>query len=523
MSAFDLTTKLLWAARCLRVGMPPGQPPRPLAVVSAAIPRLLVPCGCASNQSGGLPRRADLRVATPPAGRSDPREGGGGERGKLALQSTKFEAILRGGVLMDWPPTTSAPRGPLGPGQLRRLAQLRHAAVVNQRPRPRRPAVGRAAPDRNRCRPPGGAGGRLARRYATAELHVSPPRQAVLDALSGRTDRYDAAIVLAYLPEDQLRQLAEDLPEADAVVGGPTGQPISPQRAGSTLLWLRPPTKGSSWSGSMPRRPGAADRWTGSIIELTGSLPTIPGKRRTSAASARRSAARTSAGADFLRRAVAAGLAQGLCRRRDGRLPKCHEEDDQALAEVETRDGLEIAGGEGIPRRSRVPACHTTGYGLPGGFASLRDKSGPRTWSTSAVKAVMAPRRATSPSRPYTRPISPGRRTLHRLPRPREQPEVRLRQVLEGDRTWGDARRRSHERDRRRETRLATRARELTMNRRATIRMVLVAACGLALAIRGLAAEPDKGPPAGQQGRPPTGRRASTRATAARSGSENRC
>ena len=37
------------------------------------------------------------------------------------------------------------------------------------------------------------------------------------------------------------------------------------------------------------------------------------------------------------------------------------------------------------------------------------------------------------------------------------------------------------------------------MNRRATIRLVLAAACGVVLAIRGLAAEPDQGPAAGQQ------------------------
>ncbi len=43
------------------------------------------------------------------------------------------------------------------------------------------------------------------------------------------------SIVLAYVPEDELRQFAEALPEADAVVGGPTGQPVSPRQAGPTL------------------------------------------------------------------------------------------------------------------------------------------------------------------------------------------------------------------------------------------------------------------------------------------------
>ena len=42
--------------------------------------------------------------------------------------------------------------------------------------------------------------------------------------------------MLAYLPEAELRQLAAELPEADLVVGGPTGQSIAPIRVGPTWL-----------------------------------------------------------------------------------------------------------------------------------------------------------------------------------------------------------------------------------------------------------------------------------------------
>ena len=40
---------------------------------------------------------------------------------------------------------------------------------------------------------------------------------------------YDALVVLAYLPVDELNALAAALPEADAVIGGPTGQAVEPQ------------------------------------------------------------------------------------------------------------------------------------------------------------------------------------------------------------------------------------------------------------------------------------------------------
>ena len=78
--------------------------------------------------------------------------------------------------------------------------------------------------------------GVLSERYATAALRVAPPRQAVLEALRGAAGKYDAVVVLAYLPEEELRQFAEALPEADVVVGGPTGQPVSPKQTGPTLL-----------------------------------------------------------------------------------------------------------------------------------------------------------------------------------------------------------------------------------------------------------------------------------------------
>ena len=48
--------------------------------------------------------------------------------------------------------------------------------------------------------------------------------------------QYDAAVVLAYLEEETLREAAATLPEVDAVIGGPTGQPIPPIQLGPTLL-----------------------------------------------------------------------------------------------------------------------------------------------------------------------------------------------------------------------------------------------------------------------------------------------
>ena len=53
---------------------------------------------------------------------------------------------------------------------------------------------------------------------------IDDPAAAVLRALATVSGHYDAAVVLAYLPTDELEALAKSLPEVDLVVGGPTLQ-----------------------------------------------------------------------------------------------------------------------------------------------------------------------------------------------------------------------------------------------------------------------------------------------------------
>jgi hypothetical protein len=78
--------------------------------------------------------------------------------------------------------------------------------------------------------------GVMSPRFATPDLQVTDPRQGVLAAVAPHRGKYDALVVLAYLPQQELEQLAAALPEADAVVGGPTGQSIAPRKIGPTLL-----------------------------------------------------------------------------------------------------------------------------------------------------------------------------------------------------------------------------------------------------------------------------------------------
>ena len=79
-------------------------------------------------------------------------------------------------------------------------------------------------------------------------------------------------MVLAYLPEDELRQFADALPEADVVVGGPTGQPVSPKPGRPHVAHLGHEQGKVSCPARRARRRVPPERWTGSIVELNGQF-----------------------------------------------------------------------------------------------------------------------------------------------------------------------------------------------------------------------------------------------------------
>ena len=66
------------------------------------------------------------------------------------------------------------------------------------------------------------------------------------------------ALRLAYLPEAELQTLAATLPEADAVIGGPTGQTLRPQRLGGAGALLTSATRKGKFMVEAAFGPGTA-------------------------------------------------------------------------------------------------------------------------------------------------------------------------------------------------------------------------------------------------------------------------
>jgi hypothetical protein len=365
---------LLGALGCAALaGCRPGAG-RPLAiVVSGDTAGWIAPCGCAANQSGGLPRRATYVAGLHRQADVILADAGGAARGKSGYDRAKFQAILRGEMLMGVAAhNIGAAEALLGANELRRLAKQTGVPLLSANVCD---SAGRLVAEPVRIVVAAGRRialvGVLAERYATAELQVLPPQQAALDALHA-AGNYDAAIVLAYLPEDELRRFVDVLPEADAVVGGPTGQPVSPRRMGPTLL-ASATNKGKFLVRLDAPGSGAADHWTGRIVELNEQFADDPqqvaniGRFRQQLAEADFTPPQTSF-AEPWPLPLPAGLAvagTAACR-------KCHEEDDRLWRRSKHAAAWKSLTDTGAHVDPDCQRCHTTGYGLPGGFASAR-------------------------------------------------------------------------------------------------------------------------------------------------------
>ena len=379
ISAYQSALALLAVLACAATaGCRPNDDRKALIVVASGdTAGWIVPCGCTSNQSGGLPRRATYIEGLRQQSEVVPIDVGGAAHGTSSYDLAKFEAILRGEAMMNIAAhNIGAAEARLGPVELSRLAAKLGVPMLSANASDR---SGQLVAEPVRL--VSAAGRRLAlvgvlsERYATAELRVSPPRQAAIEALRSVAGKFDAAIVLAYLPEDELRPFADALPEADVVVGGPTDQPISPKQTGPTLL-ASATSKGKFLARLDAPALRSADRWKGAIVELNEQFSDdarqMTGVDAFHAELARRDF--TAAETGFAE-PLPADLPKGFAVAGDKACRKCHEDACRQLRKSKHATAWKTLEAKGAHFDPDCQRCHTTGYGLPGGFASVRQSA----------------------------------------------------------------------------------------------------------------------------------------------------
>ncbi|MEX0700572.1 MAG: multiheme c-type cytochrome [Planctomycetales bacterium] len=358
-----------------------GPASRLAIVVSGDTAGWIVPCGCASRQSGGLLRRAAFLNEVRRDADAIVLDAGGAAAGTSAYQTLKFEAILAGerqmGVAVH---NLGGPEAALGPDYLRALAERSGVPFVSANLRDR---AGKLVAEPFRIVEVAGRRvaviGVLSPRHADRRVKIDPPREAVLAALRALPEKVDWTVVLAYLPEPELRRLAAELPEADAIVGGPTGQSIAPQRVGPVLL-ASATNKGKflvQLECSPNAEPASGRGWTGRVVELTPEFADDPPQ-----------VANLQAFRDLLARRELPAAETGFAPLVPADAPadyrvagtdacmKCHVEDCRLWSESKHARAWQtlVAGGAHVD--AYCQQCHTTGYGLPEGFGSVRASAG---------------------------------------------------------------------------------------------------------------------------------------------------
>lgn len=332
-----------------------------------------MPCGCTSNQSGGLLRRGTFVAQRRTNADVIVVDVGGAADGTAPYQRERFRAILKGEAAMQVAAhNLGAAEANFGVAELRQLHSETKVPLLSanakgvRKPLPvkRHILVSAGTPTQRVL-----LTGVLSPEFATEEIDVSEPADAVLSVLESVTEDYDRLVVLAYLPVDDLRQLAKTLPEADVIIGGPTGQALSPENIGRTTI-LSATNKGKFLAevSFTADQPVAEAR----VVEMSPKFEDHAAQTDNLTAFRKLLAKR-----DFT--AAESGLVDPhmLAQTTDQKIvgtdscKKCH---DQTSAHWETT-GHAHAWQRLVKEEGHVDPycqqCHTTGYGLPGGFSSL--------------------------------------------------------------------------------------------------------------------------------------------------------
>lgn len=347
-------------------------------VLSGDTAGFIVPCGCASKQFGGLPRRATYLNESAARNRVYLDAGGSVHRA-TAYDAIKLEYIWKG--VQSMKPVALN----LGAGEVQlgaeRLAALAAAGVPLLSSNVR--SKGKAAWSPSLETTIDGV------RIAFVGVCVAPPRigeglevadaEASLKALVPKLAKdHDAVVLLAYADESACIGLMEKFPELSVVLAAGTNQPVPPRLVENRTLFAATAQKGKFLARLDIA--GKKDAWrldAGSIVELAETIKDDDQQVANLASYKQRLKH------EKLDPSVT-GEAPALLRTLPGDFryagsqscAECHVQDAKLWGASKHAHGLETLTAKNFDFDPYCLKCHTTGYGAPGGFKTI-DVSAP--------------------------------------------------------------------------------------------------------------------------------------------------
>ena len=351
-------------------------------VVSGDTAGWITPCGCTANQAGGLERRASLLKTLGPNENVVYLDAGGSAAGKSEYHQVKLKSILLGDQLMGLEVhNIGAPETQLTPDILFRIGQQANTKWLSANIQPSQVADSVQSSILSH---------RVVVRHGVRILVtgvvdsglVKNPLWKVREASSSvlailQREKADITLVLAYMDEPGLRLLAESLPEVDFIVGGPTGQMLAPSKVGPVEI-MSATNKGKFLARIELKKSGKV--WkpvSRGAIEVASSLPRDPRQSKNLdeylAALAVRDFPADESGLVPIQSSNS--LQHGYQIAGSHACLQCHKQDDQTWHATKHSHAWQTL----VDKRSHVDPscqqCHTTGYGMSGGFVQIAKSS----------------------------------------------------------------------------------------------------------------------------------------------------
>ncbi|QDT93654.1 multiheme c-type cytochrome [Gimesia algae] len=349
--------------------------PRPISLIASGdTAGWIVPCGCTSNQSGGLLRRGAIVASEKETSNVILVDVGGAAGGTSPYDQSKLEAILQGEIKMGIAAhNLGGSELKLGSDYLQAIQEKLDIPFVSANVRD---SDGDFIVETHRVIDVSGKRllivGVVSSLYAVSGLQISSPRDAVLAIADEYVKQYDWLIVLAYMPERELRSFASDLPEADVILGGATHQSIAPASVGPATL-AAATNKGKYLVHLQAPFKNDQDRWKGRVVEVNQDFKDDAiQKQNLQQFYSELSKQDFTAAQTGFSPPLPINPPPGYQISGTESCLKCHQDDARHWEHSAHAHAWKTLRRSGAHVDADCQRCHTTGFGLPGGFVSVK-------------------------------------------------------------------------------------------------------------------------------------------------------